>query len=1157
MANTIQLQAALQKPYDTILFGKDVLSQVFGSGFTLNTNPIPVTIQPNQTEKAVIHSVFIYGNINLEDGTEITCYEVVLQPSVRIEHSRVAIQHYVRKLLTAGQMAIINFIPTELDKVRNLKKGIRVWRLTLVAKDSELTDEGIKEKVTHAKRYTYLLGPSETCRTPAQRLEKLSIETNITFQKVREAFEVEKLSDEFFEEYTRHYERFCKYLQESNFRKSVFKISITKDARDEERDKAFKPIRDFVKKLLGRIVFLYFVQKKGWLGAKDTNYKDGLPDFIKQLFLQSGGNDSFYSNSLTVLFFDTLNKERPNDDFKMPDGEKVKVPFLNGGLFDQEEFDDALLTIPAKLFHNQEFYDVILDKKNPVNSRGFFDFLDSFNFTVYEDGPDDHTVAVDPEMMGHIFENLLEDNKDKGTFYTPKEIVHYMCEESLIEYLATHLKLDVKEERTPLRLLVKDKEIENSLRLHLGEIDTLLDSVKICDPAIGSGAFPMGLLQEIHSIKEVVAFALNREWKPAEVKENIIQNSIYGVDIEKGAVDIARLRFWLSLVVDEDKPRALPNLDYKIVVGDSLVSRFEGEIIEIDWERKQHTASSKAEIEGIQQLLKEIAQKQRDFFKPSTKNKKNLQSEIRRVKLELLIKQLSLNKKVYESKHPLVLDSGLGLTTRDRAKNDEIIVQIESFQKHLAKLEKLKKDKDEPFEHFDWQLDFPEILNPSLVGNDAVRGFDIVIGNPPYGARLTREDKNYLIEKYPIIKGQPESYEYFLFRALTSFTSSKGITAFIIPTNFIESKRAEGLRDTILQSGQIMAISNFRFNVWKNNAAETLIFVHRRNATGLTKVLHPKTLLEFKHGVGVELIDQDTWQQTVAKRFIIRSNTEISNKITSETVTIDQIAYVGQGIIVYQTRQESAKNLHISDKPKGTGNWVKLLDTESSLEPFKVNWGGNFLNYGKWLWRAREEKYFTEPKILFIRLRNKSLSRKLIGAFDEERFYNRDNFNNIIQKDPAYSLKYVLALFNSTLINYWYKSQFDNVNINPEQVRMIPIKIAESSLQKRFITLVDYVQVLKRREIKESYVDSMTSYFERIIDAAVYDLYFHDLIKSAECEVLKHLVDLPTVNLKLEPECFRVVKDVYVKLTSPNHPVDAALLKLNNVLEVQIVEGKQ
>jgi hypothetical protein len=733
-ANRVQLQNALHKPYDRVLFSREVLSPVFGSGFTLNSSLIPASVSPNKSESAAIDKVWIYGKIQLDDSTEITCYEVLLQPKVRIEQSKVAIQQYVRKLLTAGQAALINFVAPA---------NKNVWRLTLVAKDSVLTDKGVKEKTTNAKRYTFLLGPSETCKTAAERFETLSTEKEISFQTLVNAFSVEKLSKAFFDEYTLHYQNFCDYLQESNYRKSVFNITFPTGASKQDKDKASKPIRDFVKKLLGRIVFLYFVQKKGWLGASDTNYSDGQGDFIKQLFNKSGANDTFYCNWLTVLFFDTLNKERANDDFKMPDGKMVKVPFLNGGLFDKEEFDEHLLTFKSKLFHHPDFEDTILTEKSRGNARGFLDFLDAFNFTVYEDSPDDHTVAVDPEMLGHIFENLLEDNKDKGAFYTPKEIVHYMCQESLTEYCLNHrfegLNDFANEEiRTFISHLVKEKVIHhklekiksaestNQLNKWFRRLEDTLDHVKICDPAIGSGAFPMGLLQEIFSIKELIAYETGKEWKPAETKLNIIQNSIYGVDIEKGAVDIARLRFWLSLVVDEEKPKALPNLDYKIVVGDSLISKFDGEIVEIDWERKSSVGKADEYVKNVQRLLVEVADKQKKYFNPNNKNKKKLQAEIRNLKIELLINQLSFNKELYVSK--TVQKGGFMPTAADIKHNTERLLQIKGFDNLISKLKNLLQHPDEPFNHFDWKLDFPEVLNPYLVNGNG--GFDIVIANP-------------------------------------------------------------------------------------------------------------------------------------------------------------------------------------------------------------------------------------------------------------------------------------------------------------------------------------------------------------------------------------------------------------------------------------------
>ena len=838
MANRTQLQTALQKSYDRILFAKEVLSPVFGAGFSLSSSLVLASVQPNKTEQSVIDTVSIYGNIILEDNNEITCYEIVLQPTVRIEQSKVAIQRYVRKLLTAGQAALVNFVAPQ---------NKNVWRLTLVAKDSEIIDGSIKEKTTHAKRYTYLLGPNETCKTAAERFETLSTESQINFEALVNAFSVEKLSIAFFNEYTLHYENFIQHLNATAFKKTVFKS-------DE------KAIRDFTKKLLGRIVFLYFVQKKGWLGATNTNYKDGDPNFMMNLFNKSGGDESFYSNWLTVLFFETLNQERANDDFKMPDGKKLKVPFLNGGLFDKEEHDEHLLTFKAKFFHNPDNEDVILTEKNKSNSRGFLNFLNAFNFTVHEDSPDDHTVAVDPEMLSHIFENLLEGNKVKGAFYTPKEIVHYMCQESLTEYLTTHLskeytvyrqigkeqieifgnktrqgQLKMMEQlgdkalnRDDVAYIVKHKDISQLTKPQLKRIDSLLDRLKSCDPAIGSGAFPMGLLLEIFAIKEVIAYELGNTWKPAEVKENIIQNSIYGVDIEKGAVDIARLRFWLSLVVDEEKPRALPNLDYKIVVGDSLVSKFLNEIIEIDWEVKEGTQANIFGNENVlkrKELLKEITEKQKKYF-TSGITKIKLGSEIRKLKIDILINQLEL----------MVNTNGIEKqptgTGKNIKKHTERYLQTQGWKKTITKLQALKKQSDKPFEHFDWKLDFPEVLNPNLVTDANQRGFDIVIGNPPYikVQSIAKELTQYFKEKFKSATGKYDIYVIFIEQSL-NLLKKEGNLAFINPHRFLIAEYGSGLRDILFKKRAISKLVYFGVNqIFDTATTYTGLFFFKENS---------------------------------------------------------------------------------------------------------------------------------------------------------------------------------------------------------------------------------------------------------------------------------------------------------------------------------------
>ncbi|MCU0417790.1 MAG: N-6 DNA methylase [Cytophagaceae bacterium] len=1192
MANRIQIQTALQKPYDRILFGKEVLSPVFGSCFNLSSSTVPASVQPNKSEQAVIQSVSIYGTINLEDGTEITCYEINLQPSVRIEHSKVAIQRYVRKLLTAGQIALVNFIAPQNKKV---------WRLTLVAKDSELTEQGIKEKTTNAKRYTYLLGPSETCKTAAERFESLSTEKQITFQALVNAFSVEKLSKAFFDEYTLHYQKFCDYLQESNFRKSVFKITIPANATKEEKDKACKPIRDFVKKLLGRIVFLYFVQKKGWLGASDTNYKDGLTDFIKNLFSQAGGNDTFYPNWLTVLFFETLNKERSNDDFQMPDGKKVKVPFLNGGLFDKEDYDEAVLSLPAKLFHHTDFEDTLLTEKNRDNARGFLDFLDAFNFTVHEDSPDDHTVAVDPEMLGHIFENLLEDNKDKGAFYTPKEIVHYMCQESLTEYLTTHLskeytvykeignaqvelfgneiktgQLKMVEQlgdkalnRDDVAFIVKHKDISHLTKAQLKKIDVLLDMVKICDPAIGSGAFPMGLLQEIHAIKEVIAYELLQTWKPADVKENIIQNSVYGVDIEKGAVDIARLRFWLSLVVDEEKPRALPNLDYKIVVGDSLVSKFEEEIIEIDWERKSSVGKADTFVQNIQRLLKEIAEKQKKFFKPDNNDKKKLQAEIRNLKLELLINQLSFNKEKFFASN--AEKGGFAPTASDLRYNEELKQKKKDFDRHIAKLQKLKQNEEEPFDHFDWKLDFPEVLNPYLVNGNA--GFDIVIANPPYVdiKNLPPELVDILFQKFKTTENRINLYSIFIEKGW-EITNSNGNLCYINPNSLLLNSSYKKVRKLLVQD--LLKIIKLPDDIFINAIVETIIIQAKKNSSSeyvLGAFYKNNENIDFERLNFKQFYTQD-WVNDSSCRFNIFISTE-ANKLlqqieNSEVERLDNYYEITLGITPYDKYKGHSKKLieekGFHSKTKIDKSYVPLISGTNVLKYFIDSSVNEYLRYGDWLGAPRQKKFFTSPRVIVRQIISGNPPSIYAGYTEKELYHTQIGFSIIKKEKSEYSAKLLCALLNSSVLNFYHRYKYTDPEKNVfqkiliENCKELPIKknISKSRI-KPFESVVDYIIFLKSHKLDNPSDQLMPTYFEQIIDGMVYELYFPELIKNHKREIIQHLGELPEFTDKMSDEQkMKFCKTVFNRLNDREHPVRVNLFYMSSIPEIAIIEGK-
>lgn len=1249
-ANRNQIQIALHKPYDRIIFSKEVLSPVFGSGFSLSSSLVPASVQPNKSEQEAIETVSIYGNITLEDNTEITCYEIILQPKVRIEQSKVAIQRYVRKLLVTGQAALVNFVtPQNKD----------VWRLTLVAKDSELTEEGIKEKITHAKRYTYLLGPKETCKTAAERFETLSTENKITFEALVNAFSVEKLSKAFFDEYTLHYEKFIEHLNKTAFKKSVF--------NGQEKN-----IRDFTKKLLGRIVFLYFVQKKGWLGATDTTYKDGLIDFMKQLFKLSGGDETFYSNWLTVLFFETLNKERDNDDFKLPNGKKVKVPFLNGGLFDKEEHDEHIITFKPKLFHNPDFEDTILTEKNITTSRGFLDFLNAFNFTVYEDSPDDHTVAVDPEMLGHIFENLLEDNKDKGAFYTPKDIVHYMCQESLTEYLTTHLskeytvyrqidreqieifgndtrkgQLKMMEQlgdkalnRDDVTYIVKQKDISQLTKAQLKRIDQLLDTVKICDPAIGSGAFPMGLLQEVFAIKEVIAYELKLEWNPAEVKESVIQNSIYGVDIEKGAVDIARLRFWLSLVVDEEKPRALPNLDYKIVVGDSLLSKFGNEIIEIDWERKSSVGKADVFVQNVQRILQEIADKQKKYFNPASKNKKKLSAEIRDLKIELLINQLSFNKEKYSNSNIVKSDSGFGLSSKEIKRNTEIQSQMSNFSGIISELKALKKEAEKPFVHFDWKLDFPEVLNPYLTNGDG--GFDIIIANPPYIGQKGNKSLFEPLSDDPNFEKKMDYWYFFLHKSY-SLTKVSGVNTFITPNYWITTQGGKKLRKRMVENYSIVEYINFNENAIFEAGVHTNIFVLKKNAPPNTNI--KCTIYQNKYSENIFSYRNLELNFSANQNEIFNSWTGFVHFLPAETSNIinqlydnceklsdnesegekksdsvagkkitNGICNINQGIITGKDRlKDKEKNLNQGvyvlttdelndinfskkeldfikpfiknsdinkfsvskdleyyiiyvDNVESEKEFNELTNIKKHLSKFKEPLSKRYINgvlqsaykKGKWwaLIHSVPIQIIKNPKIICPQ-RN----RYNLFAIDEGETYASADVYYISPNRGGYSLKYILPILNSSLIYFWLywmgKRKGNMLELYFEPLQFIPIKKILPKEQTPFIVISDYIIYLKNQEFTDVNDQLMPTYFEQIINGMVYELYFPELLKKHNREIIKNLGELPELNDKISDERkINIIRTVFNRLDDKNHPVRTNLFYMSSIPEIKIIEGK-
>lgn len=1135
-------------------------------------------IELTASEQNYAVSAVKYGEFQTLDEIPRTVelYEIIVNDHKQIERSRVGLGALVKKHIIGNNAVLVNFAYQNPEK--------RSWRFSFIARDGVFQDGEMQIQDTHPKRYTYVFGePDETYKTALDRFFVLGNELEITINKIKDAFGVEAMSKAFFDEYRDvHYAGFVDYL--SRNKTKILKLS----GSDTEKE---KEIRDFVKKLLGRIVFLYFLQKKGWLGSKDTSYKNGDKNFMTNFFKKAGANDTFYANWLSKLFFDALNNERPNDDFTMPDGEVVKIPYLNGGLFEKESNKFDSLTFPADLFTN------------------LFEFFDQYNFTIFEDSPEEHTVAVDPEMLGHIFENLLEDNKDKGAFYTPKEIVHYMTQESLIEYLHTQIP---DANRNELENFVKNKDSEASLlsKEHKQQIDQKLDTVKICDPAIGSGAFPMGLLQEIFGLKERIAYDLGyKDWNPATVKENIIQKSIYGVDIERGAVDIARLRFWLSLIVDEEMPKALPNLDYKIVVGNSLVSKFDDTVIEIDWDKKYSVGEADKLVKGLQTSLISISEKQKQFFESkSNKQKAKLKAEIRDLKLEVLFNQLSFNKASYLNKNQKLSDLGLGLKTTDHKKNLEIDSQVAEFDQALSKLKLLKDNSDQPFNHFDWKLDFPEVLNP-LVNDET--GFDIVIGNPPYVEhKKLKHISSFLKPNYRVYTGSSDLSVYFFEKGF-NLLNSKGTFAYINTNKFFNTGYGKALRgyltnktfrklvnfeqvevfDGVLVSSVVFIASNKA----PSNEENQFDFVEFKKEKKWKDFFEEKVFSRTKQMTQSDF-DENEWVFESGKAIEIKNRIEAKGTKIKDIIGVDIKRGVTTGfdpafIINKTDKVEFEKDSSIV-KPLLKGREIKkYLNSKSNFELLFIPWHFPLHNNNSISGASKEAEIELKEthKALYQHLnnhfeglsgRNKSetgityewyclqrCAASYYQLFDENKIIwplTADKWGFTIDTECYYltsggfflvsekmPLKYLLGIMNSSLMNYYFKfigvmTAGGAYTLKKASIEILPIIETNKNTQSLIIFLVDAILLAKNSikvildQIPNSHISEA---FEEVIDALVFELYFPEEFAEKGIEIEKYAQEIfkPIEGLE-EEEQIKAIQEAYQTLREKKNPLRNQIL---------------
>ncbi|MBD2771405.1 Eco57I restriction-modification methylase domain-containing protein [Iningainema tapete] len=583
-----------------------------------------------------------------------------------------------------------------------------------------------------------------------------------------DAFDVEKLTKQFYRGYREIFEQVQQVIKANN-------------PHPYFEDKSC--LHQFSQRLLGRIMFLYFLQKKGFLGG------DG--NFLKKWYPTTSEPEDtdFYTSILEQVFFETLNKKRPNHE--SPWG---KIPYLNGGLFDRDygiDVKDAsgLETPPQIQLPNSLF--------DPSSEKGILKFFNSYNFTIAENVQGDEEAAVDPEMLGKVFENLLaaDERGQSGTFYTPRGIVHFMCVESLSRYLADSSGMDVEAIK---QLIEADFDLPDAhfkqllTKEQAKKLKQALESVKICDPAVGSGAFPLGMMQVMLAVRQAIA---RREGMTvqrgsltiSEWKRDFIANNLYGVDIKPEAIEIAKLRMWLSLVVDiptVDDVEPLPNLDYKLMCGDSLISTIHGEKLIPDPTKDLQTVLN---VTPIQAAIQPLIDLQHQYFTSHTDERKVLRKQIIEAEKNVFRVAIADRRQYWETEQRNLeqdIKRMKGKASRAQSSSQQVITT------KLRELDKIEADVERgmrSLNFFQWHLHFNEVFQQK-------GGFDIVISNPPYVRQeQIRELKPALQQEYDCYTGTADLFVYFYERGF-NLLSSGGSLTYISSNKYMRSGYGEKLR---------------------------------------------------------------------------------------------------------------------------------------------------------------------------------------------------------------------------------------------------------------------------------------------------------------------------------------------------------------------------
>ena len=1020
------------------------------------------------------------GQYEDKEGNIIDILIVKLKRNHSVEYARHTQRNFIREYLNKEQGGILR----DAALVAFYSEGFSEWRFSLVKMEYSLNKK--KEELTPARRFSFLVGEGENNHTAQKQLLPVLMSDNppVLNKELIEAFNIEKVTEEFFEKYRN---LFIRTVDELN--------RIVKSSERVRKDFKEKNVNtvELGKKLLEQITFLYFLQKKGWFGVtRDGNWGTGPKDFLRRLFNKEYGDyKNFFNDILEPLFYEALNNEREDNYYSKFN---CKIPFLNGGLFEPAyDWIHTDINLPDSLFSNNNI------TPEGDTGDGILDVFDRFNFTVKEDEPLEKEVAVDPELLGKLYEKFnairpnnfykykqaltsgkksLEKkfNKEYGVYYTPREIVHYMCRQSLIYYLSNELQgvvsiKDITEFIENGRDVIENDEtvekkgretrtyqykLPEAIRKNAEIIDKKLKDIKIVDPAVGSGAFPVGMMHEIIQARDVLhRLMYQKQGCIYNFKRECIEDSLYGVDIDAGACEVTKLRLWLSLIVDEEdisNIKPLPNLDYKIVQGNSLL--------------------------GVE----------KDLFNS------HLFSKLEDIK-HLYFNETSHSKKIQYKK------------------------EIEELIFKITKGHKI----------FDFEVYFSEVFHSKC-------GFDVVIGNPPY-VQIQKfsgkpEQKHWESQGYKTYNRMGDIYELFYERG-NQVLAEKGILSFITSNKWMRAGYGKQLRKYFIENTNPLKLIDFGgYKVFESATVDTNILIFEKdkykNRTLACSIKNDfkkgQDISEYvnKNSIVLKKLSEESWiilnkEEYNIKRKIEKIGTPLKDwdiNIYRGILTGFNEAFIIDGKTKDELIKQDPKSAEII-KPILRGRDIKRYYAEFA-DLWLINTHNGYKNsQGKRIPTVDINKYPAIKKHLdqFKKELEKRQDKGItpynlrncayLEEFEKEKIVYQeltqgssfafDKKGNTYISNTAYlitgkSLKYLLALLNSRAIEYYF-GNFISISLGEKGIRwlnqymqnlFIP-QILELK-QKPFIKLVD--KIIKKKEKGED-----TTAEENQIDIMVYKLY--------------------------------------------------------------------